>query len=345
MRSLSDTIRRLNARRNFTLPEFNLPTMSDLPNLSDLPGMQPLGQPSGTLTPLDGFGSNPGALSAFSHVPADLPAGAPLVVVLHGCTQTAAAYDRGAGWSQLADEHGFALLYPEQRRANNANLCFNWFEPGDTRRDAGEAMSIRQMIAAMVRAHTLDANRIFVTGLSAGGAMTSVMLATYPEIFAGGAVIAGLPYGCATSVPEAFDRMRGHGTPTGAELGRRARSASAHDGPWPRVSVWHGSADTVVAPSNALAVIDQWREVHGIAPGAGARDMVDGHERRRWTGRDGVAVIESYSVAGMGHGTPVNPTGDDGAGAVGPHMLAASISSTRHIARFFGVDRPRVNGG
>ena len=107
------------------------------------------------------------------------------------------------------------MLFPEQQRANNANLCFNWFVPEDIRRDSGEALSIRQMIEATVVAHGIDRRRIFVTGLSAGGAMASVMLATYPEIFAGGAIIAGLPYGSAATIPEAFDRMRGHGGPVG----------------------------------------------------------------------------------------------------------------------------------
>ncbi|TIL83807.1 MAG: PHB depolymerase family esterase, partial [Mesorhizobium sp.] len=117
----------------------------------------------------------------------DLPEAAPLVVVLHGCTQTAAGYDDGSGWSQLADQEGFTLLFPEQQRANNPNLCFNWFVPGDTKRNGGEALSIRQMIGAVVVEYGLDRKRIFITGLSAGGAMTSVMLACYPEVFAGGA--------------------------------------------------------------------------------------------------------------------------------------------------------------
>ena len=131
------------------------------------------------------------------YLPENLPEGAPLVVVLHGCTQSAAGYDRGSGWSQLADQAGFALLFAEQQRANNPNLCFNWFLPTDTKRNFGEALSIRQMIETLVLAHGLDRKRIFVTGLSAGGAMASVMLATYPEVFAGGAIIAGLPYGSA----------------------------------------------------------------------------------------------------------------------------------------------------
>ena len=88
----------------------------------------------GRLAPLD-FAPNPGALDALCHVPEGLADGAPLVVVLHGCTQNAAVYDRGSGWSALADRHGFALLYPQQRRANNSNLCFNWYSPADARRD------------------------------------------------------------------------------------------------------------------------------------------------------------------------------------------------------------------
>src|SRR6478609_3906574 len=108
------------------------------------------------LSPLAKFGANPGALRAYTYVPQGLPEQAPLVVVLHGCIQTAAAYDHGAGWSQLADRHGFALLYPEQQRANNANLCFNWFVPEDVTRDRGEALSIRRMIEAMVTKHGLD---------------------------------------------------------------------------------------------------------------------------------------------------------------------------------------------
>ena len=148
------------------------------------------------LSEVEGFGSNPGNLRMFSYVPDRLSDAPALVVVLHGCTQTAGGYDHGTGWSTMAERFGFALLLPEQRRANNPNTCFTWFSAEDTSRGRGEALSIRQMIERMVIDHGIDRSRIYITGLSAGGAMTSVMLATYPEVFAGGAIVAGLPYGC-----------------------------------------------------------------------------------------------------------------------------------------------------
>jgi poly(hydroxyalkanoate) depolymerase family esterase len=318
MRSLSDTIGRLAALKART------------------PSRQ--GRNGSALEPLRDFGSNPGALDAFYYLPASAPGrGAPLVVVLHGCTQDARGYDHGSGWSQLADENGFALLFPQQRRANNMNLCFNWYEPGDSRRDAGEPLSIRQMVGAMIARHRIDAARVYVTGLSAGGAMTSVMLATYPEVFAGGAIIAGLPFGSATNVPQAFDRMRGHGSPDVAALAASVRSASAHRGAWPTVSVWHGTADRIVDESNGDRIVEQWLSVHGLPPEPSKLAMVDGYPHRQWTGPGGAVLVEDYRITGMGHGTPLATRGADGCGASGAHMLEVAISSTRHIARFWGL--------
>ena len=158
MRSLSDTIIRLSALRT---------------------RLQPSAPATRKLRDLPNFGSNPGALKGKYYLPANCRADAPLVVVLHGCLQTAEGYNAGSGWSQLADENGFALLYPEQQLANNPNRCFNWFQPEDTRTGGGEALSIRQMIERMVLGHSLNRNKVFITGLSAGGAMAAVMLATY----------------------------------------------------------------------------------------------------------------------------------------------------------------------
>lgn len=291
----------------------------------------------GRLDSLRDFGSNPGALRAHVYIPPALRDGAALVVVLHGCTQTAAGYDIGAGWSEMADRHGFAVLFPEQQRQNNPNLCFNWFSPEDSRRGSGEALSIRQMIAAIAGAHPIDPSRIFVTGLSAGGAMASVMLATYAEVFAGGAIIAGLPYGCASTIPQAFDRMRGHGVPAEVELAALVRGASDHAGPWPTISVWHGSGDATVNPTNADAIIAQWRTLHDVHAGSMRTEAVDGYPRRVWCDASGREVIEEFSITGMGHGTPLDTSCDEGCGKSGAYMLEARISSTQHICRFWGL--------
>ena len=289
----------------------------------------------GRLVPLKGFGSNPGELDAFVYSPTDKPAG--LVVVLHGCTQTAAGYDRGSGWSKFADRHGFALLFPQQRRSNNANLCFNWFEPGDARRGQGEAGSIARMVAAHGDRHRLDASRVFVTGLSAGGAMTSVMLATYPELFAGGAVIAGLPFASANNLPEALERMRG-----------RARRRPPSSPPGPRAAADHGRPQ-----SRAVGVARHQRHHRrsGQCRGAGrpvarrarsrrpAREVetVDGHRRETWRDAQGNLLVERYDIRGMGHGTPLDTRRGEPCGTAGPHMLDAGICSTRRIAQSWGL--------
>lgn len=296
-----------------------------------------LRKPSGRLLGLTGFGTNPGNLTAWFFKP-DSEAGAsrPLVVVLHGCTQTAASYDRGSGWSELAAEHGFATLFPEQQRPNNPNLCFNWFAPGDTRREAGEALSIVQMIGKMIEQHGVDPQRVYITGLSAGGAMTSVMLATYPELFAGGAVLAGLPYGAANGVPEALQQMRAH-SPSSRTTGRSIQSASAHKGQWPVISIWHGTADTVVSPSNADAILRQWSEVHGVTGAPDEAGLVNGFPHRVWRDSAGKLLIEDYRVTGMGHGTPLAVGGDRGCGEAGAFMLDVGISATVQSAKTWSL--------
>lgn len=291
------------------------------------------------------FGANPGALGAKIHAPSNGTGKKPaLVVVLHGCTQTAAGYDQGSGWSQLADEQGFVCLFPEQQQANNPNLCFNWFSPADNKRDRGETLSIRQMIAAAVQIYDIDPSRIFVTGLSAGGAMTSVLLASYPEVFAGGAIIAGLPHGSADNVQQALQAMRDPGEISVNLLGDRVRDASRHDGPWPSVSIWHGSADQTVSSKNAEALLAQWLSVHGLDVAPSAAHKIGKHRHRVWCDGSGRIIVEDYRIADMGHGTPIATTGSEACGVAMPHMLDVGISSTRRIASAWGLLGPLGEG-
>jgi poly(hydroxyalkanoate) depolymerase family esterase len=324
----------------------NIEFLRRLPKLNEFNGLPGLarglnrGGGSRRLTETVGFGTNPGDLRMFSYLPGDQRARQKLalVVVLHGCTQNAAAYDVGAGWSTLADRYGFALLMPEQKPSNNGNCCFNWFNPEDISRGSGEALSIRQMIARMSREYGIDKDRIFATGLSAGGAMTSVMLATYPEVFAGGAVIAGLPYGIATNVQQALNGMYQSPSRPARELGDLVRNASKHKGPWPKLSVWHGSADKTVNPLNADEIVKQWLDVHQLPAAPMSQSAVGGYPRAIWWNADGETVIESYTITAMAHGTPLGiGDNDERYGARGAFMIEAGISSSYHIASFFGL--------
>ena len=193
----------------------------------------------------------------------------------------------------------------------------------------------------MIKRHSLDRTRTFITGLSAGGAMAGAMLATYPELFAGGAIIAGLPYATASTVPEAFDRMRGHGLQESAMLSERVRRASDHKGPWPPVSVWHGTADMTVDPVNMEAIVAQWYALHEIERPP-TTSTVDGHSVRIWRNREGVSVIRAHSIKGMGHGTPIQTTGPQSAGCARPFILDVGISSTWHIAKSWNLIQGEV---
>jgi poly(hydroxyalkanoate) depolymerase family esterase len=318
----------------------NLALLRHLPKVDGL-RLAEFGRSADVSSPLEevtGFGDNPGNLRMFAFVPVQLQKPRALVVVLHGCGQTAAAYDLGAGWSTLARHYGFALVMPEQQRVNNGNTCFNWFNPEDTARDGGEARSIREMIAHMAEAHRIDPRRVFITGLSAGGGMTSVMLATYPEVFAAGAIIAGLPYGIASNLREALDGMFHSPERPERELGDFVRRASNHRGPWPKISVWHGSADRTVNPGNASEIVKQWLDLHDLPAVPMAETIVDGYPRQAWWNKDGETLVESYAITDMAHGTPLGLADNDQRyGIEGAFLIEAGISSSYHIAKFFGL--------
>ncbi len=301
-----------------------------------MPGLMPEigGARGASSSPLAGFvfSPNPGNLGAKKFVPPQMAPNAPLVIVLHGCTQTPEGYDRGTAWTILAARFGFAVVFPEQRRANNANGCFNWFEPVDMQRGAGEPASIKAMIDRAVADHALDPSRIYITGLSAGAAMAGVMLATYPEVFAGGGLIAGLPYGVATTMPAALSRMRSRGRESDAQLADLVRNASAHDGPWPTISVWHGTADATVNAGNADATVAQWRGIHGLTAAAPVEDQRNGHPHRAWHDEKGRVCVEEYQLTGMGHGTPLDTTVIENGESAGAFLLDVGLSSTQELA-------------
>lgn len=281
------------------------------------------------LTAVASFGANPGGLKMYAHAPAGGKADA-VVVALHGCTQSAAAYV-SAGWNDLADKAGFAVVYAEQTSSNNSQQCFRWFDSAHTTRGKGEAASIAAI--AQYAKKQYGASHVYVTGLSAGGAMTAVMLATYPDVFEAGAVMAGLPYACATSQLDAYSCMSPgkDKTPEAwAALVPKLAGANA-----PRVSIWQGDKDYTVNPSNLKALVRQWTKVNGVAdtPSASNTEGKGAHDEYRDS--SGVVRVESWTISGMSHGVSVDPSG--GCGAAGAYVIDEGLCSTRKAASFFGL--------
>ena len=294
------------------------------------------------------FGSNPGKIRMYKYVPAGLPPGAPLVVALHGCDQDAKKYSNETGWSALADRHRFAVLYPETGISNNPFKCWNWFRPGDQARGSGEALSVKQMVDAMIAAHHIDPKRVFVTGLSAGGAMTNVLLAVYPDVFAGGAPMAGVAYGCASNAMAAVGCMDGSRT-----LGEQQQfdavmeGSAGYSGPYPVVSIWQGMADVVVSPLNADEIASQWRQVHGAGLHPATDEVVQRSRHIVYEDRSGKGVVEVWKLEGMGHGISVDPDGSGGesGGTSGAYAFDRDIWSSYRASKFWGLLNPGDRSG
>ncbi|MFD4532671.1 PHB depolymerase family esterase [Kitasatospora sp. NPDC058397] len=295
---------------------------------------------SGTFQQVTGFGANPGNLAMYSYTPAGLPSGAPLVVALHGCLQTANDYYRNSGWTTFADRYGFAVVFPQTSSANNSLSCFSWFDATKDARGAGEAESVIEMVTKAKALYGSDGRRVFVTGLSAGGGMASDLLADYPDVFAGGAIDSGLPAQCATTQGAASGCQNSDQGLTPAQWGDKVRAAyPGYAGPWPRVAIWQGSADTVVRPVNATELRDQWTNVQGVGQSpTSTRSLPGGTTEEVYADAGGRPAVALFTIAGMGHGLAVNPgAAADQCGATGSYFLN-TICSSYYTAQFWGLD-------
>ena len=294
------------------------------------------------------FGANPGALDMFKYVPEGLPDGAPLVVVLHGCTQTASSM-AAAGWNKLADMYKFAIVYAQQATGNNPVSCFNWAgeygDPANLVRGQGENQSLASMVETMKTDHGSDSDRVYISGFSAGGAMAAVMLATWPEMFAAGAVHSGVPYRCAVSVNGATE-CQGMGNNPGrkktpAEWGSLVREANpGYSGRLPRVSIWHGQADTfIVHHDNLVELTEQWTDVHGLSMTPDVTETVAGAAYAAFVSGDRT-LVETTLVPGLGHAVSMGADDPEFPCALegfAQYFSDAGICSTVRIANFFGL--------
>lgn len=284
------------------------------------------------------FGSNPGDLDMFVYAPAGLPPKAPLVVVLHPCQILAKSFGDDAGWNRLADLRKFVVLYPEQRYSNNLTLCFNWFSSSDNQRGSGEVGSIKQMVDKVKTLYGIDEAKIFVSGLSAGGAMTAALLAAYPDVFAGGATFAGVPAGCASSVFGSTSCMLGVDK-TASEWAAKAKAVyPGYSGPYPKLSVFHGSSDIVVYPVNRLELVEQWTALNGADAQADTSQTVGDVTRETFNDAQGFARVFSYTISSMPHGIPVDPgTAPNKGGTTGVGYYDVDLWGAWRAAEDWGI--------
>jgi poly(hydroxyalkanoate) depolymerase family esterase len=294
-----------------------------------------------SITEVSSFGSNPGALKMYEHVPANLAPNAPVVLVLHGCMQTAQDAAQ-TGWNNVADAFGFLVVYPEQQTGNNPMRCFNWAgEYGDAanlQRGKGENQSVKEMVDKAKSAHGVDPKRVFITGFSGGGAQSALMAAVWPDVFAAAATFAGVPFDCTTQFLEVSSCLKPGKDDTAANWGQKVRAANpSYQGTWPRMSIWQGSADSVVAPENRTELIRQWANVHGVSETPSATDRVEGYPHGVFKDASGAVVMETYEITGMDHGVPIKSGGS--CGSAEQYIIDKNICAARHVADFFGITR------
>ena len=253
-----------------------------------------------------------------------------LLVMLHGGTQDADDFAAGTRMNALAEEHGFIVAYPIQSKAANASLCWNWFTPENQMRGRGEPAIIAGITSEIITDFDVDPARVFVAGLSAGGAMAAVMGATHPDLYAAVGVHSGLPYRSAADLPSAFAAMRGH---AGQRGGESRKWHGTGDVSLPiRTIVFHGDADNIVHPSNAASMVKA-ESSESVERAEVRHDAMRAHTRTVTRDKTGAVVVERWLVHGSGHawsggspdGTYTDPQGPD---------------ASREMLRFFFKQRP-----
>jgi poly(hydroxyalkanoate) depolymerase family esterase len=258
----------------------------------------------------------------------------PLVVMLHGCTQDPDDFAAGTGMNELARERGFFVLYPAQSRGANMQRCWNWFKTDDQQRGGGEPAVIAAMARAVIKQYGIDARRVYVAGLSAGGAMAAIVAAAYPDLFAAAGVHSGLPRGAAHNVMEALAVMKSGDSAPGYpfEISRVGAARPEQDISSPPVPtiVFHGDLDHTVHPRNGeqviAAVIGHIEDITTVEQGTAPHGH--GYTRSIHQDGDGASVAEHWLVHGAGHAW-------FGGRAAGTYTDRKGPDASREMLRFF----------
>lgn len=294
---------------------------------------------SSALTQISSFGTNPGSLSMYLYAPSSVSSNAPVVVVLHGCTQTAANMADLGGWNDLANTYGFYVVYAQTSSSNNSSSCFNWFQSSDYTRGSGEALSIKQMVDYVKSNYSVDSSKVFVSGFSAGGYMATIMLAAYPDVFSAGAVMAGGPYGCGTSMVNAFTCMGGSTTKTASAWAALLPSLPSGTTSYPRVAIFQGTSDYTVDDVNMTELMEQFTEANGVDQTSDYSSSIGSYVTyNEYQDASGNVIVATYAISGMSHGISVDVGTDEGqGGATGSYSYDKDLFSSYHAIKFFGL--------
>ncbi|WP_336492665.1 extracellular catalytic domain type 1 short-chain-length polyhydroxyalkanoate depolymerase [Methylobacterium nigriterrae] len=324
--SLSATIRALRER----FPKVG--TMPDLGADLGLPRRAPVPVPDGARYEERTFANAAGSRSYKVYVPSGYTGQAlPVVVMLHGCTQSADDFAAGTRMNELAEELTFLVAYPEQPQSANLQKCWNWFNASDQQRDAGEPSLLAGMAREVIREFSGDPTRVYAAGLSAGGAAAAILASTYPDLFAAVGVHSGLPSGVAKDMPSAFAAMNGGGVAQPRGTRRTVPTI-----------VFHGDADRTVHPVNGDRVITQASSGRTLEMEVGRGTSEGGTAYTRTVQREGngPAFLEQWVLHGSGHawsggsasGTYTDPRGPDASREMMRFFLAhaSTTAQTRH---------------
>jgi len=290
------------------------------------------------------FGNNPGDLRMFVFDKISYADSLrPLVVALHGCNQNVDDYAEMTGWNKIAENNRFYMLYPSQRLTNNLSRCFNWFNSKDTDSDDGEAFSIFEMINYMKKNYPIDTNRIYITGVSAGGAMSVALLSNYPNVFAAGAIFAGCAYGIVENQMDAINVMLGNNNISDSMLVHQVTDLHSGNIKYPSLIIFQGENDVVVNPINATWLKNQWCGIHKVDTIADLRTVnsLDTNVvRYEYQGSIKEPKVIEYLVSNLGHRLLINPGIEFyKGGKIGLFSKKSNFHSTFQIAKDFNLIR------
>ncbi len=296
------------------------------------------------ITEIQSFGENPGNLRMYIHdnVSKDTTKKS-LVIVLHGCMQSAIEAAELTGWNKLADNNNFVLIYPEQRAANNPSRCFNWFWNGDITKGNGECESIYQMILYAINHYNINTDKIFITGLSAGAALSIVMLAVHPEIFNAGASFEGGAYKIATNPFSAYWAMRGNINISRETLIENVKSQNpSYNGKYPKLIAYQGLKDKIVRPKNAEHIVSQWTGINNTDTIPDKIDVNFNNNKyiTRYEYKDSIGniIVIYYKVKKLGHELLIKPGKKyNEGGELGSYGVNRNFHSTYQTALDFGL--------